>query len=388
SLIIIVQGVGECLLDEVEVRANNGPNLVASGGFENGLTDWALQGSHDFSSVENTGFAGTKSLHVRAGSRGDNQSNRILSTPFATPVPPGAIVSLRAKVKWSRGHPEILLRLHGGGAEAYGRMALPRKLGTPGAANSRRVAKAGPAFYETRHTPLLPAASEPVLITTRASDRTAMTLTLNYRIDPDPGYTSVLMVDNGTSGDAIANDGIYSALIPGQPAGTMVAWYLDGQDNFGGASTFPTDVFPQPGLPRCWPNDAVARECIVRFGEVQMPGDFATYHLWVSAVNSNRWHTRSPMDNTAMDGTFVYNNTRVVYNALPLFSGSPFHRTNSTAGPAGPLRVDYEMNFPDDDPLLGSTDFVLNNPGNPDRYTISDLSAVGESTVYKIFDGM
>src|SRR6185436_13092637 len=75
-LIINLQGVGECLVDEVEVRADNGPNLVVNGGFESGLTGWTLLGSHDFSTIENEGFAGTKSLHVRAGSRGDNQSNR------------------------------------------------------------------------------------------------------------------------------------------------------------------------------------------------------------------------------------------------------------------------------------------------------------------------
>jgi hypothetical protein len=110
--------------------------------------------------------------------------------------------------------------------------------------------------------------------------------------------------------------------------------------------------------------------------------------LWVTAVNSNRWHTRDTQNNTPVDGTFVYNNTRVIYDALPLYSGSPWHRTNATTGPAGPNRVDFEMNFPDDDPLLGSTDFVLNNPGNPDRLTISDLSAVAEQTVYKIFEGL
>src|SRR5438552_6136423 len=82
SIIIVMQGLGECLVDEVEVRVNNGPNLVANGGFEDGLTGWTLQGSHDFSTIENTnGFAGSKSLHVRAGSSGDNQSNRILSAP-------------------------------------------------------------------------------------------------------------------------------------------------------------------------------------------------------------------------------------------------------------------------------------------------------------------
>jgi hypothetical protein len=389
SLMIILQGIGECLVDEVEVRVNGGPNLVANGGFEAGLNGWSLQGSHDFSTIEGTGFAGSASLHVRAGSRGENQSNRILSAPFASTIPADAPVSIRAKVKWLRGHPEILLRLHGGGAEAYGMMALPKKLGTPGTVNSRRVPNAGPAIYDVKHAPLLPAPGEPVVVSARAVDPQGVgTIRLRYRIDPEPTYTDIAMLDDGTGGDEIANDGIYSATIPGQADGTVVPFYLEARDTTSGTNTFPQDVFPPPGLTRCWPNDAVARECVLRWGEVQMPGDLATYHLWLSAVNSNRWHTRDPMNNTAVDGTFVYNNSRVVYNALPLYSGSPWHRTNSTTGPAGLNRVDYEMNFPGDDPLLGTTDFVLNNPGNADVLTISDLSAVAEQTVYRVMEGM
>jgi hypothetical protein len=390
SLILMLEGIGECLVDEVEVRVDNGPNLVANGGFESGLSGWALQGSHDFSTIENEGFAGTKSLHVRAGSRGDNQSNRILSAPFASPIPSSAgQVSIRAKARWLRGHPELLLRLHGSATEAYGRMALPRRLGSPGMVNSRRVANAGPAIYEVKHAPVLPAPNEAVVITARATDPQGIAaMTLRYRIDPTPTYTGITMRDDGTGGDVIANDGIYSATIPGQPTGIMVAFYVEGRDMQEAIGTFPHDLFPPPGLTRCWPNDALARECVIRWGEVQMPGDFATYHLWVTAVNSNRWHTRDTQNNTAMDGTFVYNNSRVMYNALPLYSGSPWHRTNATAGPAGPYRVDYELNFPDDDPLLGSTDFVLNNPGNPSLTNISDLSAMAEQTVYNIFEGM
>jgi len=390
SIIIMHQGVGECLVDEVEVRIDNGPNLVANGGFEADLSGWSLQGSHDFSTVESVGFAGSKSLRVRAGSRGDNQSNRILSAPFTSSIAPGPhTISIRAKVRWLRGFPEILLRLHGSATEAYGRMNLPRRLGSPGTTNSTRIANAGPGVFDVKHSPLLPTASDGVVVTARAVDRQGIAaVTLRYRIDPDANYLSVPMRDDGAAPDAIADDGVYSGAIPAQPDGTMIPFYVEARDGSGAIGTFPQYVFPAPGFDRCWPNDSPVRECLVRWGEVQMPGDFATYHLWVSAVNSNRWHTRNPMNNTPMDGTFIYNQTRAIYNAVPLFSGSPFHRTNSTAGPAGPLRVDYVMNFPDDDPLLGSTDFVLNNPGNPDRYTISDQSAVAEATVYRIFEGM
>jgi len=96
---------------------------------------------------------------------------------------------------------------------------------------------------------------------------------------------------------------------------------------------------------------------------------------------------RDTQNNTAVDGTFVYNNSRVMYNALPLYSGSR-GIARMPPPPRGPYRVDYEMNFADDDPLLGSTDFVLNNPGNPNITTISDLSALAEQAVYKIFEGM
>ena len=34
SLIVLLQSPGECLVDEIEVRADNGPNLVLNGGFE------------------------------------------------------------------------------------------------------------------------------------------------------------------------------------------------------------------------------------------------------------------------------------------------------------------------------------------------------------------
>ena len=207
-------------------------------------------------------------------------------------------------------------------------------------------------------------------------------LRLKYRLDSvnfsiTPAlFTSVNMTDDGAGADAVAGDGIYSGTIPGQASGGLASFSVEAVDGAGATNLFPQDVFPPAGLPRCFPNDAPTRECVVRWGDTQMTGNFPTYHLWLSSVSSNRWHTRKPeLNNSSMDGTFVLNNYRVVYNALPLYAGSPWHRGQMQTGPAGSSRADYVMNFPVDDQLLGATDFVLNNPGNPSGPTTSDHSA-------------
>src|SRR5436190_12258901 len=119
------------------------------------------------STIENVGFSGTKSLHIRAASRGDNGANSI-----HTPLNPAAagLVTLRAKMRWLRGWPETMMRLRGGSAEAFGRMNIPLNLGTPGAPNSHLLGNAGPAIYDASHTPVLPAANENVVFSCKVND--------------------------------------------------------------------------------------------------------------------------------------------------------------------------------------------------------------------------
>ncbi|HEY2951819.1 MAG TPA: lamin tail domain-containing protein [Verrucomicrobiae bacterium] len=393
NLQICLLGIGECLLDDVEVRLTNNPtvNLIgANSSFESGLTGWTPQGSHDLSSIENTGFSGARSLHIRAGSRGDNGANKVRS-PALSPAVNNVAATLRAKARWLRGFPELLLRLHGGTLEAVGRLPVPTNLGTPGARNSRAVSNAGPAIWAVQHSPVLPTAGESVVVTARASDPDGLAaVVLKYRLDalvPSP-FSSINMVDDGTGSDAIAGDGIYSATLPGQAAGVLYGFYVEAADNASprATNTFPQELFPPAGLARVFPNDSPSRECLIRFGERQMPGSFATYHLWITAGTSNRWYTRDNLNNAEMDGTFVYNNYRGVYNALPLFAGSPWHRGAMTTGPMGAQRVDFVMDFPSDDRMLGATDFVLNNPGNPAGTSTTDLSAQTEQTSYIIFN--
>ena len=134
---VLLQGAGECLIDNVEVLNAQGNNLIANSTFETGASGWTAEGTESASGWETTeGYNSSRSYHVRAVDRGDNQVNRI-RTPLTTSLTSGAIVTLRARVRWLRGHPEILFRLRGNWLEAVGRMALPATPGTPGAPNSR-----------------------------------------------------------------------------------------------------------------------------------------------------------------------------------------------------------------------------------------------------------
>ena len=84
----------------------------------------------------------------------------------------------------------------------------------------------------------MPAANQAIIVTTRAHDPDGLgSIQLNYRIDPNANYTTLNMVDNGTGGDAIAGDGLYSATIPGQTNGTMIAFFIQAADSFSPVSS-------------------------------------------------------------------------------------------------------------------------------------------------------
>ncbi len=381
NVLVFMLGVGECLVDDIEVRNNVGVNVVINPGFESGLTGWTAIGSHDQSFAGNNGFTGN-SLHILAMSRGDNGGNKIRSS-FSSTLSLNTTATLRGKARWMRGFPEVLMRLHGGGLEAFGRLPVPSNLGTPGARNSQARTNAGPAIYDVTHNPPLPAANQAVVVTARVNDpNNVAQLQVRYRQDPGSSFTSVTMVDNGSGGDSVAGDGLFAATIPGQSSG-QIAFHLHAAD-----STGVTNIFPATALVRAFPNDAPGHECIIRWGDTQMPGSFATYHMWITDATTTRWGARAQLDNAPLDGTFVYNNYRVIYNMKPQYGGSPWH-IGAMQGPLNTgVRVDYVMNFPDDDQLLGTTDFVINNVGNPSGNTSSDTSGLAEQTSYEIFKGI
>jgi hypothetical protein len=216
-------------------------------------------------------------------------------------IPSGTTnVTISANVRWLKGDPDIILRLRGNWLECAATMALPVSPGTPGAPNSRYITNAGPAITEVKHSPVLPSASDPVLVTAWVHDPDGVaSVVLGYRLDPSPTYLTIAMNDAGTGGDAVAGDGIFTATIPPQPNGTMVAFYVQATDRFTPAGT---SIFP---------NDAPARECLARVGELQPTGNFPVYRIWMTQNTLNTWNSRKKLDNTPLDITFVLGNQRI-----------------------------------------------------------------------------
>jgi len=345
--------IGECLVDNIEVRpGTNGPNYVANPTFEIGLTNWALQGDHFRSSLEATGYLSSQSLHLRCSDRVWTGANSAQATLTNTTLASGQQVTLRFKARWLRGWPEVLLRLNGNWFEAAGRLPVPANLGTPGLRNSRAVANAGPAIYEVTHTPSLPAANQPAVVTARFHDVDGVqNPTLNYRIDPSQTFTSVPMVDDGTGDDTLAGDGIYTARIPGQAANTIVAFNIQAGDGLAANTRFPALRTDNSTVP----------ECVVMFGDTVPTSGFGTYHLWLTQTNISLWSSLPDMSNESFDGTFVYG-SRVVYNMQARYSGSPYHQSFNS--PVGNL-CHYKWTFGDDDKFLGATSFnKIHQPGN------------------------
>src|SRR5579859_668325 len=140
---------GECLVDNLEVRSGTtGANLVLNPDFESGLTNWFLQGDHFRSSLENSGYSSSHSLHIRCSDRmwtGLNSCQMALST---NTLGGGQTATLRFKARWLHGWPEVLLRLNGNWLEAAAAMPVPANLGTPGLRNSRFTFNAPPAVYQ------------------------------------------------------------------------------------------------------------------------------------------------------------------------------------------------------------------------------------------------
>lgn len=349
QLQVILLGAGEALVDSVEVRVGAGGNRVGNGHFEISTAGWSFQGTHRLSRREpGAGYHSASSLRLIATERGDHVANRaryVLSSPIAA----GQTATLRAQVRWVVGHPEILLRLRGGGLEVSGRLDTPGALGTPGAPSRRPPSNPGPFFADVIHRPVLPEAGQPVRVRARVTDPDGVArVTLRFRRDPDRELGSTPMVDDGTGPDELPGDGIYTGVIPGQNAGALVAFHLTADDA------------ASPAAPSVFPSRAPEHEALVRWGEPASVSAFGTYRVWLTQAGHDVWAGREKMSNEDVPVTFVYGAHRVSYDAGARYSGSSYTAPIYNS-PTGNL-CGYDLSFAKPTRFLGETRLTLDWP--------------------------
>ena len=402
SLELMMLDEGECLVDNVEVVPSGSANLILQGAFDGGIFQaisgdiagfvtetnggatnfvfsaqpmslppgWLAQGTHDLSDiVPGQGVDNSACLKIRATGRGDYVGNRIFyrwdpNQPLAL----GSTCTIRASVKWLRGHPELAFRIRGNYLEAVATMLLPTAVGTPGQANSQSVNNSPPGITEVEHFPPVPLANELVRVSARVHDPNGVaSVTLKYRVGSASSYTSLAMNDAGTGGDSLAGDGLYSATIPSQSANSAVAFIVEATDGLDALNRFPVAQVIYAG-------DSFQRECVLRYGEATPEGSFGTYRLWMTPNTYTEWVQRIKIHNSPLDITFVYGTNRVIYNAGARYAGSIYHSPLYDT-PVGRL-CNYTVAFPSDDRLLGATAVNLDFDDSSPRYYLSEQLAM------------
>jgi hypothetical protein len=213
--------------------------------------------------------------------------------------------------------------------------------GTPGVVNSVFDDTPLPVAGDVKHEPPLPPAQSVVTITARiaAHDGDSVSLAkLLYRRDTLPvgPFSEALMEDFGVRGDAVAADGIYTAVIPGLgdplfEEGHVMEFRIEVTDTYG-TRTFPAtnraDVFQSSYSYFC------------KFGEdlqadVAYPGEYPTFHILMTQANQNWLQTRALQDDTLIDATFITDEGEVFYNCGVRFRGG-----SSRSSTYGGYRID------------------------------------------------
>jgi hypothetical protein len=124
---------------------------------------------------------------------------------------------------------------------------------TPGAANEAALAQVGPAIRNVTCHPAAPAPGQDLVITAEIAETVApvgavkLICCINYlQSSRELSSGGTPMTDDGQGADAVAHDGIYTAVIPAQlyGPGDMVRWYVRAEDADGKVSRDPLFLLP------------------------------------------------------------------------------------------------------------------------------------------------
>ncbi len=314
DFIIGLNDSGEVLIDDITVTESPGGSPVAmlsNSDFESGATDWRFRGNHRHSEViTDPDDPSNQVLRLVATGYTEHMHNNVETTLAAgRSVVNGRTYEISFKAKWISGSNQFLTRLYFNRLPRTTLIDRPDTPGTPGVANSRAVANIGPTYEGLIHSPPVPPAGAPTTVSVTPSDPDGMgTLTLFYSVESG-SFSSVAMAPDA--------EGVYSAQIPGQSAGSVVQFYVQASDGLGA-----TAFFPATG-----PDSSALYE--VEDGRASGTG-LGNFRLIMTPDDDTWMHTNiNVMSNDRLGSTVIYNESEIFYDTGVRLKSSQRGRLNS-----------------------------------------------------------
>ncbi|MFO0757308.1 MAG: lamin tail domain-containing protein [Byssovorax sp.] len=332
EFVIGLLDAGTVLLDDISVIEN--PNtspveLIQNGTFESGTAAaWRLLGNHRHAEVV-TDPTQPQNHVLRLSATGptEHMHNHLETTLKAgKTIKNGTTYKISLRAKWEGGENKLNTRLYFNRLAMTTALPLPPFHGTPGGHNSRAADNQGPTYQALSHAPVNPKPGEPVVVSVRATDPDGVTsMTLWYSVN---GGAPQSMPMSKQGGD------LYTALLPGGAASSIVQFWAEGQDGLGEISTFPAQGPASRALFRVDGGPSIPAG-LHPLRIVMAPSDMAFL-----------FDQKNLMSNDPVPGTVIDDDQEAIYDVGIRLKGSERGRPEV-------VRLGFALDFPPERPFRG-----------------------------------
>jgi len=316
---------------------------------------WLCQGTHWASYTTNG------ELHLISDGRGDNRANR--AEIDVVGMKKGETCELKFKARWISGIPRLIAQTWDHSIANSFLIDLPRNLGTPGARNSCSPAllsptTATPQIDALLHSPAVPRSTNTIRVTAKLSSAfplvSVQTICRTDSANGNRRWTNIVMNDQGTNGDSVAGDGVWTAEIRPKRNGQVVQFYVIATATNGQTCLLPREGEEAPAMfvvdDRPVPRDLRTARFIVSAFDLGAMGD----------GNNPKYNFKFPRHaNHYFNCTVISNEEEIFYNGQVRNSGSPWTRGGGLDRPKFKLPNDRRFRshshfYYDNDPAGGN----------------------------------